>query len=65
MVPLGITQANTSEAPNFEKHFAKKMTSSEADSEGRVERVFDISCVSRDKPLKENVECLFFPGTKG
>lgn len=65
LMPLGDVSANTSLAPSFEKHFAKPLTSDEADSEGRVERVFNVSCVSQGKSLQENVECLFFPGEKG
>lgn len=31
------------------------------DHNGRSEKVFDISCVSKTNTFKENVECLFFP----
>ncbi len=62
LLPIGVISANTSPAPSFERDFAKKLTSTEADSQGRVERVFDISCVSQNKTFQENVECLFFPG---
>lgn len=39
------------------------MVSTDADSKGRVERVFDISCVSKKNTLQKNIECLFFPGS--
>lgn len=61
LLPVGF--ANTSPAPSFEKDFASKLTSSQADNQGRVERVFDISCVKRENTLKDNVKCLFFPGS--
>lgn len=59
LLPVGF--ANTSPAPSFEKDFASKLTSSQADSQGRVERVFDVSCVKKENTLKDNVKCLFFP----
>ena len=31
------------------------------DQNGRSEKVFDISCVSKTNTFKQNVECLFFP----
>ena len=55
LVPVGF--ANTSPAPNFEKDFANKLTDSKSD-----ERVFAISCISKNNSFKANVECLFFPG---
>lgn len=55
LLPVGF--ANTSPAPNFEKDFANKLTDSKSD-----ERVFDISCISKNNSFKANVECLFFPG---
>lgn len=55
LLPVGF--ANTSPAPNFEKDFANKLTDSKSD-----ERVFDISCISKNNSFKVNVECLFFPG---
>lgn len=58
---VGITSANASPAPEFEKDFAQKLTSYEADSKGRVERVFDLWWVKKDKNLKENIEVLFSP----
>ena len=63
MIRSPLTLANTSLAPTFDKDFANKLVSKEADSKGRVERVFDISCVSKENSLQKNVECLFFPGS--
>lgn len=58
-----LSYANTAPAPSFERDFAKKLIEATPDNKGRVEKVFDISCVSQDNTLKKNVECLFFPGS--
>ena len=51
----------TNLAPSFEKHYAQAMVDGTEDQNGRSEKVFDISCVSKTNTFKENVECLFFP----
>ncbi len=51
----------TNLAPSFEKHYAKPMVDGTEDQNGRSEKVFDISCVSKTNTFKQNVECLFFP----
>lgn len=51
----------TNLAPSFEKHYAKPMVDGTEDHNGRSEKVFDISCVSKTNTFKQNVECLFFP----
>ena len=51
----------TNLAPSFEKHYAQAMVDGTEDHNGRSEKVFDISCVSKTNTFKQNVECLFFP----
>jgi len=51
----------TNLAPSFEKHYAQAMVDGTEDQNGRSEKVFDISCVSKTNTFKQNVECLFFP----
>lgn len=45
-------------APSFESDFAKKLVSSDRNPEG----VFDIEWVKGNKTIKENIQCLFYPG---
>lgn len=47
-------------APSFDKNFAKYLTDSTPDEEGRIETVFSI-CIDKDKTIKENIRNLFFP----
>ena len=54
----------TNQPPNFEKHYAQPMIDGTPDQKERSEKVFDISCVSKENTFKQNVECLFFPRTK-
>ena len=51
----------TNLAPSFEKHYAQAMVDGTEDHNGRSEKVFNISCVSKTNTFKQNVECLFFP----
>lgn len=51
----------TNLAPSFEKHYAQAMVDGTEDHNGRSEKVFSISCVSKTNTFKQNVECLFFP----
>ena len=66
LLTLGLTLPFTDTfatnlAPSFEKHYAQAMVDGTEDHNGRSEKVFDISCVSKTNTFKENVECLFFP----
>ena len=66
LLALGLTLPFTDTfatnlAPSFEKHYAKPMVDGTEDQNGRSEKVFDISCVSKTNTFKQNVECLFFP----
>ena len=45
--------------PDFEHYFAKKIT-----DEGSEERVFNISCISKNNRLQTNINCLFSPYTQ-
>ena len=66
LLGLGLTLPFTNTfatnlAPSFEKHYAQAMVDGTEDHNGRSEKVFDISCVSKTNTFKQNVECLFFP----
>lgn len=62
ILPFFGTEAGGRVAPNFEQHFADKLTKSDPQNkETWSERVFSIECVSSQKSIQENIECLFFP----
>lgn len=48
--------------PSFEQNFAKHLTDTTPDAEGRVETVFNI-CIDRNKTLAENIRLMFYPNT--
>lgn len=48
--------------PTFDENFAKYLTSTTPDSQGRVETVFTL-CIDKNLSLMENVKNLFYPST--
>lgn len=47
-------------APSFDDNFAKYLTDSTPDANGRVETVFSL-CIDRNLPLMQNIQNLFYP----
>ena len=64
LMPVFHTEAKIT-PPNFEKHFAKPLIEWNTEDWKGTEKVFDISVVSRDKSIQENIESLFFPKGEG
>lgn len=68
LVVLGISvlQSKTNAAvwvpPSYENNFTQYLTNWTPDSEGRVESVYDL-WIDRDKSLKDNIRCLFYPNS--
>lgn len=50
-------------APSYQRNFAAWLTAKYADSDWRVDNVYDISKVSSEKTLEENIKCLFYPNS--
>jgi hypothetical protein len=48
--------------PNFDDDFAKYLTSTTPDAQGRVETVFSL-CIDKNLSLMENIKNLFYPST--
>ena len=48
--------------PTFDENFAKYLTSTTPDAQGRVETVFTL-CIDKNLSLMENVKNLFYPST--
>jgi hypothetical protein len=62
MLILVVGGATFAAVPSFDQDFAKYLTSSTPDSQGRVETVFSL-CIDKDLSLMENVKNLFYPST--
>lgn len=58
-------EARSTLPPSFDKHFAQPLLKGETANDANTEKVFNFSCVDKNKTIKENVECLFFPAGSG
>lgn len=58
-------QARSTLPPSFDKHFAQPLLEGKTADGKSSERVFNFSCVDKNKTIRANVECLFFPSWSG
>lgn len=65
LMPMFHAEARSTVPPTFEKHFAKPLIDGDSADWKGTEKVFNISVVSRDKTIRENIEALFFPAGNG
>lgn len=64
-LPFFGVEARSTVPPNFEEHFAKPLIEWKGSGDKGTETFFNISCVDRNKSIRDNVECLFFPSGNG
>lgn len=64
-LPFFWVEANSTIPPNFEDHFAKPLLEWKGNGGDVNEKFFNISCVDRNKSIRDNVECLLFPSGNG
>lgn len=50
-------------APSYHDNFSMYLTWKVADSRWRVDSVYDISAISADRTLEQNIRCLFYPNS--
>jgi hypothetical protein len=50
--------------PLYEDNFSSYLLSGRADKDGRVANVYNITAVSADKSITQNIRCLFYPNAE-